>query len=500
MTRQLQHLLAHSEVLQVRGPLDREITGVALDSRRVRRGDLFAALRGENFDGHQFIAQAVDNGAAAILSEEEEKVAKATVVRVADTRKALAEVSDIFYDSPSRKLKLAGVTGTNGKTTVAFLLQHLLGGGGRRSGLIGTVHYSIGDRILPAERTTPEACDIQRMLGEMVDAGCRSAIMEVSSHALVQHRVHGVRFAAGIFTNLTQDHLDYHSTMKAYFEAKVLLFEQMAGWRERGETEEPVAVINLDDRHGALLADRFRNRLRIATFGFSARADFRASNLHMETGGTSYQLDARGRSYLVRVPLIGRFNVYNSLAALATASQIGGGLRNAVQGLARAPQVPGRLQKVPAKRKFQVFIDYAHTPDALEKALQTLKELVRGRLLVVFGCGGDRDKAKRPLMGKAAARAADLIILTNDNPRREDPEAILKEIKQGVGSRTCEVVPDRRQAIERVVELAADGDMILVAGKGHEKVQEFADHSVPFDDYAEVLRALDEHPITMETS
>jgi UDP-N-acetylmuramoyl-L-alanyl-D-glutamate--2,6-diaminopimelate ligase len=489
---QLKILAAAISPRQIIGPLDRVVEGIAYDSRRVQRNFLFVALRGEKTDGHQFIDQAVEKGASAIVTEREENQARATCVVVENTRPALADLAATFYERPARRLKLAAVTGTNGKTTTTFLIKHICEKAGVRCGLLGTVRYEIGDRVLPAVRTTPEALEVQELLAQMVNAGCKAAAMEVSSHALAQDRIRGLEWDVAVFTNLTQDHLDFHGTMENYFEAKMTLFAGLA--EQKGKTK-PVAVINIDDRYGAQLVDRLDKKISVITYGVSARADFRASNYHAEFAGTSYQLDAHGKSYLVRVPLIGRFNVANSMAALAAASSMGVGLREAILSLSRSPQVPGRLEAVPAKRQFQVFVDYAHTDDALLNVMKTLRELSPRKLIVVFGCGGDRDRQKRPLMGRVADQNADYSIITSDNPRKEDPDAIIAEVEKGFRSGNYEKISDRAKAIARAIELAQPRDIILIAGKGHEAYQEFADHTVPFDDIQVARQALENHPL-----
>jgi UDP-N-acetylmuramoyl-L-alanyl-D-glutamate--2,6-diaminopimelate ligase len=489
---QLKILAAAISPRQIIGPLDRVVEGIAYDSRRVQKNFLFVALRGEKTDGHQFIDQAVEKGASVIVTEREEKQARATCLVVENTRPALADLAAVFYERPARRLKLAAVTGTNGKTTTTFLIKHVCEKAGVRCGLLGTVRYEIGERVLPAVRTTPEALDVQELLAQMVHAGCKAAAMEVSSHALAQDRTRGLEWDVAVFTNLTQDHLDFHGTMENYFEAKMKLF---AGLAEQKGKIKPVAVINIDDRYGAQLVDRLDKKISMITYGVSARADFRASNYHAEFAGTSYQLDANGKSYLVRVPLIGRFNVANSMAALAAASSMGLGLREAILSLARSPQVPGRLEAVPAKRQFQVFVDYAHTDDALLNVMKTLRELSPRKLIVVFGCGGDRDRQKRPLMARVADQNADYSIITSDNPRKEDPDAIIAEVEKGFRSGNYEKIADRAKAIARAIELAQPRDIVLIAGKGHEAYQEFADHTVPFDDIQVARQALENRPL-----
>jgi len=367
-----------------------------------------------------------------------------------------------------------------------------LAGAGLRSGLIGTVRYEIGERVLPATRTTPESLDLQELLAQMASVGCKAAVMEVSSHALAQERTRGLEWDVTVFTNLTQDHLDFHQTMANYFESKARLF---TGLRDQPNKKQATAVINLDDPYGERIVSRLDHAVPVVTYGMSARADFRASNYRVEFSGTSFQLDARGKIYLVRLPLIGRFNVSNAMAALAAATSLGVSLREAVLSLAKSPQVPGRLEAVPAKRQFQIFVDYAHTDDALLNVLKTLRELGPRRLILVFGAGGDRDKEKRPLMGRVADQNADYSIITSDNPRKEDPLAIIADVREGFRTKNFETVPDRAEAIARAIALAQPRDIILIAGKGHETYQEFADHTIPFDDRQMARRAIENRPL-----
>jgi UDP-N-acetylmuramoyl-L-alanyl-D-glutamate--2,6-diaminopimelate ligase len=489
---QLKTLVAAIPIRHVIGPLDRPVESIAYDSRRMQRNGMFVALRGEKADGHEFIGQAIEKGASVIVTEREEKNPRVTCLVVENTRAALAHLSATFYGEPARRLRLAAVTGTNGKTTTTFLIKHICEKAGLRCGLIGTVRYEIGERVLPAIRTTPESLDLQELLAQIANAGCRAAAMEVSSHALAQDRTRGLEWDVAVFTNLTQDHLDFHGTMERYFDSKAKLFAQLRSQKQR---QKPIAIVNIDDRYGEQLLTKIDKRVAVVTYGMSARAHFRASNYRVEFSGTSYQLDARGKSYLIRVPLIGRFNVTNSIAALAAANALGISLRDAVLSLSKSPQVPGRLEMVPAKRQFQVFVDYAHTPDALQNVLKTLHELEPARLIVVFGCGGNRDRQKRPLMGEIVDRNADYTIITSDNPRKEDPGAIIDEIEKGVRSNRYEKMIDRTEAIGRAISLAQPRDIVLIAGKGHENYQEFADHTVPFDDIQVARRAIEDHPM-----
>src|SRR6266513_898735 len=489
---QLKTLLVAIPVREVIGALDRTVESIAYDSRRVQRNGLFVALRGEKIDGHEFIGQAIEKGASVIVAEREQRKPRVTCLVVESTRTALAGLSAAFYGHPARRLKLTAVTGTNGKTTTTFLIKHICERAGLRCGLIGTVRYEIGERILPAIRTTPQSLDLQEQLAQIANAGCKAAAMEVSSHALAQDRVRGLEWNVAVFTNLTQDHLDFHKSMESYFDSKTKLFTQLGNQKKK---RKPVAIVNTDDRYGEQLLDKIDKRVTVVTYGMGMRADFRASNYRVEFGGTSYQLDARGKSYLVRVPLIGRFNVLNSVAALAAANALGVGLREAVFSLGKSPQVPGRLELVPAKRQYQVFVDYAHTPDALGNVLKTLRELEPRRLIVVFGCGGNRDREKRPLMGQVVDQKADYSIITSDNPRKEDPDKIIADVEKGFRGNHFEKITDRAQAISRSIEIAQPRDIVLIAGKGHENYQEFADHTVPFEDIQVARRAVENHPV-----
>lgn len=476
------------EPLSITGSLDRNISAICYDSRSVIEDALFVALPGERSDGNEFADAAIDKGAAAVVSEKPALATRATHIEVKSARHALADLSAAFFRNPSHHLKVAGVTGTNGKTTTVFLIKHICDSEMLRCGLIGTVRYIVGDRELPAARTTPESADIHDLLWQMRSAGCKACAMEVSSHAMIQERVRGVEFDVAAFTNLTQDHLDFHGTMARYFDAKAMLFEQIAAQKKK----KGRGVINSDDRFGTQLMDRIGRVLEIFTYGQGHNAQFRASDVRMDFAGTSYSLDALGRSYLVKMPLIGGFNVYNSLAAIATAHALGIPVRNAVKALANAPAVPGRLQPVPGKRPFRVFVDYAHTDDALTNVMKTLRALGPARLIVVFGCGGSRDASKRPRMGAAVDAHADHAIITSDNPRKEDPLAIIEDIKPGFQRLVPEIIPDRKEAIFKAIAIARARDIILLAGKGHETYQEFADSTIPFDDAAIASTALDD--------
>ena len=490
---QLEELVRRLASPSVNGSLDKQVTSICYDSRRADSGSLFVAIRGERVDGHDFITEAIDRGAVGVVCQKEVASHRVASVVVDDSRAALARLAATFYGEPSRKLRMIGVTGTNGKTTTTFLIKHLLQRANQKTGLIGTVSYEIGERVLPAHRTTPESLELQELLAQCVDTGCAGVVMEVSSHALAQNRASEIDFDVAVFTNLTQDHLDFHHGMKDYFEAKSRLFEGVRSGRKKSR----VGIVNVDDPYGQQLIARFGKELSIVTYGMGARAEFRASNFKVEMSGTSYQLDTRDKSYLVRLPLIGRFNIYNSLAALASVHALGVDVRSSVLALSRAPQVPGRLEAVPAKRQFQVFVDYAHTDDALLNVLRTCRDLNPNRLILVFGCGGDRDRAKRALMGAAADQYADHSIITSDNPRTEDPEAIIRQIETGFQHGRYEKIEDRRAAITRAISMAGPRDIVLIAGKGHEKYQEFGHCTVPFDDVEVATRLVEDRPVEL---
>lgn len=462
-----------------------DITGIAYDSRHVSSGQLFVALRGEKADGHQFVDQAMEAGAAAVMSEEPAPPdVKVPWVHVKNGREAMAMAASVYYCNPSGKLSVAGITGTNGKTTTAFLLHHLLKSVWHRCGLIGTIGAETGEQWLPSSLTTPESVEIQKLLAQMCEEGCRGAVMEVSSHGLAQHRVDGIHFSVGVFTNLSQDHMDYHGDMESYFEAKKRLFELMVEQRSAESTgKDAVMVVNSDDRFGKRLAEGEFPGTSMVTYGMGSSCDFRATDIRSDLNGTVFKLEMSQRSMLVRTPLIGRFNVYNALAALAASHGMNMNLREAVANLADAPQIPGRLESVGGRQiNFRVYVDYSHTPDALEKALSTLRELSPEKIITVFGCGGDRDHKKRPLMGKVVDQLSDVAIVTSDNPRSEEPEKIIEGVASGMTRGRYEVIEDRRAAIRAAIDQAGARDIVLIAGKGHEDYQEIDGTRHPFDD------------------
>ena len=457
-----------------------EITSLAYDARRVLPGALFFCVPGFKQDGHEFALQAVQRGAVALVVERKLPELDVPQVMVPSARVAMAPAAAAFFGEPTAQLQVAGVTGTNGKTTTAFLLRALLQTSGRETGLLGTVKSVVGGVAHEVARTTPEAMDLQQTFREMLSAGDGSVVMEVSSHALALHRADAIHFDVAVFTNLTQDHLDFHPDMEDYFQAKRRLFVELAPRR---------AVINVDDPYGARLARELPAAL---TYGVDGPADYRARDLQTSLDGSSFILQTPEEEVPIRSPLTGRFNVLNVLAAFAAASALDVPAEVCAQAILSAGQVPGRFELVDAGQPFAVVVDYAHTPDSLENVLRAARGLTRDRLHVVFGAGGDRDRGKRPLMGRAAAQLADRVIVTSDNPRSEDPEAILDEILSGSGSGVEREV-DRRRAIARALHAAAPGDVVVLAGKGHEQGQEFAHgRKIPFDDVTAAREILGE--------
>ncbi len=448
---------------------DVDVTGVAYRSDKVRKGDAFFCVSGFAHDGHDFAEDAVARGAAALVVERELSVAVPQFV-VEDTRVALALAAAEMCGHPSRDLEVVGITGTNGKTTTTYILDSIFRAAGKTTGIIGTVETRVAGERLPAGRTTPESSDLQGLLGLMVQRGVSGVSMEVSSHAIDLHRVDGVRFAVAAFTNLTQDHLDYHHTLEAYYSVKRRLFTDLEVVR---------AVINIDDPYGLGLSQE----IDAITVGREECADVRSSDERLDAAGTSLMLTTPQGSRHVRLPLAGAYNVSNALVAAGCAHALGIPLDTIVAGLEGAPQVPGRLERVECGQPFSVIVDYAHTPDSLEKAIAAVREVTTGRVIVVFGCGGDRDPDKRPVMG-AAAGAADVAIVTSDNPRSEDPVGIILQIEDGLKAAhaTYDTQVDRRRAIEHALDMARPGDAVLIAGKGHEDYQIFADRTIHFDD------------------
>jgi len=483
----LSRVLEQVEVQSILGPSDPAVLGIAYNSAHVEEGYLFAALKGVNENGNAYVGDALRRGARAVLSAAEAPDAFPTTwVKVSNDRRALALAARNYYARPDLRLPVTGVTGTNGKTTVVHLLESIFQAQGDKVCALGTLGYRIGREELRAERTTPESVDLYRLLDRAASVGCQRAVMEVSSHSLALDRVAGLDFAAAVFTNLTRDHLDFHASMRNYLEAKAILFRDLP-------TQRP-AVVNRDDPASEHLLSVTRGKP--VTYGFSSDADVVIETFRPDRRGASLALRAWGSPLLLRTSLFGRPNAYNIAAAAGAALSLGCSAGSVEAGVASLTGVPGRLESVDLGQSFSVYVDYAHTDDALASTLKTVQELRPRRLIAVFGCGGDRDRSKRPLMGAAAARLADVAVLTSDNPRTEDPLAILADVERGIREVTTEpdryrVEPDRREAIRWALTQAGEGDVVVIAGKGHETYQILRDRTIPFDDREvarEVLR------------
>lgn len=488
----LKELLIGTKDARIVGNINTEVAALSFDSRTVTPGTAFIAVRGQQSDGHNYIAQAVERGATTIVAETEEAVAalpeSITKVIVPDSRHAMATLACEFYGNPSREMLLVGVTGTNGKTTVAHLIASLLREAGYKSvGIIGTLGAATERAAYDTGRTTPESLDLQRLLADFLDGGSEAVVMEVSSHALDLQRVAGCAFDAGIFTNLTQDHLDFHGNMEDYFAAKAKLFSVVA--QDSSQHKSYGAVVNVDDHYGRRLRDEYLDDEIYVTYGIENEAHVTAEAVHLTPSGMSFVARTANGSINFDLNLIGRFNVYNALSAIGfgllrgmTPAQIQG-------GLAKAAAPEGRMEMIDAGQDYFVAIDYAHTPDGLKNVITTVREFTPGRLITVFGCGGDRDRTKRPQMGAIASSFSDICVVTSDNPRTEDPNRIIEDVLAGTRQGNAEVTVemDRRKAIEAALELARKGDFVLVAGKGHETYQIFKDRTIHFDD-REVVR------------
>ena len=482
-------LLDGAEVLFQRG--NPAISGLQYDSRRIRPGDVFLAIRGETTDGNQYIEKAMAAGAVAVVSDSSSEKPRETVAwaQVPHGRRAMGRLSANLYRRPAQRLAITGVTGTNGKTTTTFLVESILRAAARKSALVGTIEYHVGDEIIPAPHTTPESLELNQIFARAVRAGATETVMEVSSHALAQERVFGIPFDVAVFTNLTRDHLDFHRDMDDYFAAKQVLFQGCG-------TDAPrAAVVNLDDEYGRRLA-RSTHSSEIFTYGLR-QGDFRAENIDIGSGGTRFDILAGEERVPVFSPMLARVNVYNILAAAAASRARGCSYEEIARGVAALPRVPGRFERVQGGQPFSVVVDYAHTDDALRNLTALAREFVsggngKGRVITVFGCGGDRDRAKRPLMGEAAGKGSDFVVVTSDNPRSEDPLTIIQDAVVGLqrtGTRYA-VEPDRRKAIALALAQARSGDIVLLAGKGHEKVQVTRAGAAPFDDVEVAREAL----------
>jgi UDP-N-acetylmuramoyl-L-alanyl-D-glutamate--2,6-diaminopimelate ligase len=495
----LAELIAPLSVLEQQGRLDVEVTGLTDDSRAVKPGCLFVAVKGGKADGHAFLRQAVAAGASGLVVQERPAaspeagapVLPVPVIRVQDSRRALGLLAGRFHGDPSSRLNLIGVTGTNGKTTITYLCKGVLEAAGRKVGLIGTVAYQIGDERLAASHTTPGAVELQALLARMVEARLHSAVMEVSSHALALDRIVGCEFDVAIFTNLTQDHLDFHTDLEDYFQAKLRLFTGLSPGLKSGAKR---AIVNVDDERGERVCRA--SRVPVWTYAVKRAADLKAEDVRLSLAGTWFTAVTPVGRFHVESRLVGEHNVYNLLAAIGVGLHEGLSPAQIQAGIKSVVNVPGRFERVEAGQDFTVVVDYAHTEDALERLLTAAQQLKTGRIITVFGCGGDRDRGKRPRMGRVAARLSDLVIATSDNPRSEDPLAILREVEAGLRSAVeaqetqarYEVIADRRLAVEAAIRAARPGDMVLIAGKGHEDYQIIGSQRIHFDD-REVARA-----------
>ena len=456
-----------------------QITGIEHDSRKITAGNLFVCFEGAHFDGHNFINQAVNNGAVAILTAREnfQPPAGISALIVRDMLKALAVIVPYACDYPAKKMRVIGVTGTNGKTTTTYMIREILTRAGYKVGLIGTIQMMIGDEILPAHNTTPNVIDLQKIFTEMLSRGVQYVVMEVSSHALAENRISGIEFDAAVFTNLTQDHLDFHKTMENYRAAKAKLFDIVS---RTGSKPNKSAVVNVDDEAGAVMLEHAR--CKKITYSVKNNSDLRAENVDVRADGTSFQLGGK----TLNLHVTGIFNVYNVLAAIGAAEAENIPAETIQTALENFRSVPGRFERIYADIPFAVIVDYAHTPDGVENVLKTARQIARNKIITVFGCGGDRDNTKRPIMGRLAAELSDVVIATSDNPRTENPEKILREIEAGIrekiGAKKFETISDRRTAIFRAIELAQAGDVVMILGKGHENYQILNSGTIHFDD------------------
>lgn len=466
----LSNLLSGVELLQntAQNP---DITNIAYDSRRVCPGSLFVCIKGFETDGHRYIESAIQNGAAAILAQDEVMADAVPVIRAKDTRMALAQIAANFYDHPEKKLNIIGVTGTNGKTTVTTLIKSVLEFSGKTVGLIGTNENMIGSQVIPTERTTPESLELFSLFDRMVKAGIEYVVMEVSSHSLILHRVFGITFAAGVFTNLTQDHLDFHETMENYYEAKRLLFNICQ-----------VGIVNHDDAYGKRIIKSASCPL--VSYSVDEASDFQARDLRVSSRGVIFDLPAEDKILNIRLGIPGKFSVYNGLAAFSTCVALGIAPEKVAEALLVAKGVKGRAETVYTRTDYTMIIDYAHTPDGLENIISTIRDFAQGRVVTLFGCGGDRDPIKRPIMGEIAGKLSDFCIITSDNPRTEDPMAIIHQVEEGMKKTDCAytVIENRREAIGYAMKNAQPGDCILLAGKGHETYQIIGKEKRHFDE------------------
>ena len=459
---------------------EREVTFITDNSSKVTEGCIFICIEGKHFDGHTKAAEALEKGAAAVVVQKDLGLERQILVE--NTRSAYAHICAAFYDHPERKIRIIGVTGTNGKTTSCFILKSILDGMGHKTGLIGTVKNIVGDKEYPAVLTTPDCYELFGLFDEMVKAECEYCVMEVSSQAIDQHRVDGIHFEAAIFTNLTQDHLDYHGTFENYKAAKRKLFENSS-----------LAVVNIDDESASFMTEGID--CRKVTFSVNNdKCDYSAKNIRISSSGVKYELVSNSNIGRVKFAVPGNFSVYNSMGAAVCLIEMGLDFKAVLDALALCVGVPGRMEVVPADVPYTILIDYAHTPDGLENVLKCVREITEGKVICVFGCGGDRDKTKRPIMGEIAARLSDVAVVTSDNPRSEDPEAIIEDIKAGIGRGGAKLIvdSDRKDAIKKALKIAGAGDIVVLAGKGQETYQILASGKIHFDEREVIAQILSE--------
>lgn len=458
-----------------------EINNPQYDSRKIKCGDMFFAIGGFNVDGHNFISKAIENGAKTVVVEKDVTLVEGiTFIKVENGRRALAIAASNFYNNPSKKMKIIGITGTNGKTTSAFMLKGILEAKGYKVGLIGTIANYIGNKEIHTEKTTPESLELQQLFKDMVDSDIDYCVMEVSSHSLDLDRVYGIEFSQGIFTNLTQDHLDFHKTFENYFNAKSKLFKICKH-----------SVVNVDDSYGIKLLEKINSR--ITTYSIEKESDLKGTDINLESTGIIFNLKGNEKTYKVQLPIPGRYNVYNALGCIGAALDEGIDMDTIVEGLSKVT-VPGRCENLTLGMNlgFQVIRDYSHTPDSLKNILENLRELTKGKLICIFGCGGDRDRTKRPIMGEIGTELSDIAIITSDNPRSEDPYMILEDIKAGVEKSNYKLIENRREAIKTALLLGEKDDIIVIAGKGHETYQILKNETIHFDEKEVVLELIEE--------
>ena len=502
----LNDLLEIIEDKEVIGERSLDVAGISYNSKKIDKNFLFVAIKGARFDGHNFVKEAIDKGARAVVVEQiQEDVKDATIILVPDSRLALAQIAARFYGYPSSKLTLIGITGTNGKTTTSYLVGSIFKEAGFKTGIMGTINYCYGGKSIPASMTTPESLDLQRMLAEMVENGVTHVVMEVSSHALDLGRVESIQFDAGVFTNFTQDHLDYHQTMEHYFSSKAKLFNHLLV--ESSKKKGSCAVINADDPFGENLA--LNTIPNIIRYGVKNKFQVFPEHIKLALDGTTARINTPRGSLNIKSPLIGEFNLYNILAAASVAVSQGVSFPNIEKGIESLDKVPGRFERIENREGVSIIVDYAHTSDALERTLSTIKGLSKGKIITVFGCGGDRDRLKRPLMGAVSGKYSDLSIITSDNPRTEDPYTIIEGIEEGIKGLGLKeysvkdlagnfyekgyvIVVDRLQAIKLAINTAKNQDTVLIAGKGHEDYQIIGSEKRPFDDRQEAINAVSE--------